>query len=66
MSLFKDFQRDPPAPGTRILAFAPVYPKGDPMRLRFVTTLPCEMAEITAYALESDIEDLVLVDAIFK
>ena len=55
--LFKDFKKEPPTPGTRILAFSPLYPKGDPMRFRLVTVLPCEMLEIHSYAVETDLED---------
>lgn len=62
---FKDFKKNPPAPGTRILAYSPIYPKGDPMRFRMVSVLPCEMAEVVAYVTEQDLIDAVMLDAIF-
>lgn len=66
MTLFKDFKADRPEPGTRILAFSPVYKRGDHMRLRMVTVLPVDMDEVRSYALEKDIEDAVMADALFK
>lgn len=66
MSLFRSFKNERPEPGTRILAFSPVYKRGDPMRLRMVTVLPVGMDEVSVYALEPDIELAVLADALFK
>ncbi len=65
MSHFKDFKKERPAPGTRILAFSPCYPKGHPDRLRMVTVIPVGMDEVTAYMTDDDIQDAVLVDALF-
>lgn len=32
--MFRNFKTDRPEPGTSVLAFSPVYKRGDPMRLR--------------------------------
>ncbi len=63
---FKDFKTNPPAPGTRILAYSPVYPKGDPMRFRLVTVIPAAMDEVAAYMTEQDLTDAVMLDALFS
>jgi len=55
--LLKDFKKQRPEPGTRILAFSPCYPKGSPERLRMVTVIPVGMEEVTAYATEQDLND---------
>lgn len=62
--MFRDFKADRPEPGTRVLAFSPVYKHGDPMRFRMVTVLPVGMEEVTAYATESDIEATCIADAL--
>lgn len=64
--MFRNFKTDRPEPGTRILAFSPIYKRGDPMRLRMVTVLPVGMEEITAYATEQDIEETCVADALFQ
>lgn len=64
--MFRDFKKERPAPGTRILAFSPRYKVGDPMRLRMTIVMDGGMEEVTAYATEQDIEDACLVDALFK
>lgn len=64
--LFKDFKKERPAPGTRILAFSPCYPKGNPDRLRMVTVIPVGMEEVTAYATVEDVEMAVTVDGLFS
>lgn len=53
---FRDFKKERPPAGTRILAFSPVYPDGDPMRFRMVTVLPVGMDEVVSYATEADLE----------
>lgn len=63
---FRDFKQDRPAAGTRILAFSPVYPKGDPMRFRMVTVIEVGMDEVAAYLTERDLEDKVAMDALFS
>ena len=64
--MFRDFMKERPAPGTRILAFSPRYKVGDPMRLRMTIVMDEGMEEVTAYATEQDIEDVCLGDALFK
>lgn len=64
--MFRNFKTDRPQAGTRVLAFSPIYKRGDPMRLRMVTVLPVGMDEVTAYATEQDIEESCLADALFK
>lgn len=64
--MFRNFKTERPESGTRVLAFSPVYKRGDPMRLRMVTVLPVGMEEVTAYATEQDVEDACMADALFK
>jgi hypothetical protein len=64
--MFRNFKTDRPEPGTRVLAFSPIYKQGDPMRLRMVTVLLVGMEEVTAYATEQDIEDSCMADALFQ
>lgn len=62
---FRDFKQNRPSVGTRILAFSAVYRKGDPMRFRMMTVLDSGMDEVTAYLTERDLEDKVVMDALF-
>lgn len=62
---FKDFKTESPEVGARILAFSPVYPKGDPMRFRIVTVPPVSMSEVVSYITLEDIEDEIAADTLF-
>lgn len=56
MSIYKNFKENPPEYGTRIVAISPIYPVGDPMRVRVVTVFDCAMTEIEVYATVDDVE----------
>ena len=59
---FKDYRAVPPEPGTRILAFNPVYVRGDPMRFRVLTQPLVPLSEVNSYMTADDLEDAVRVD----
>lgn len=61
----RNFRTERPDAGTKVLAFSPVYKRGDPMRWRFVQVLPVGMDEVVAYMLMDDLEDKAIVDGLF-